>query len=100
MNNFKLADDIALAAESRNDLQLLITKVIQRISASEYSQDQGQVYSQMKKPLEMKIEEEHLKQTTDFIYMGKKVSELATSDTDIDRRTGLAARVAWGLTSI
>jgi len=48
----------------------------------------------------MKIKLENLKQTNDFVYLGGKVSELAKSDADIDRRIGLAAGVVRKLISI
>jgi len=48
----------------------------------------------------MKIKGKNLKQTTDFVFLGGKVSELATSDADINRRIGLAGGVARGLASI
>ena len=41
-----------------------------------------------------------LKQTKDFVYLGEKVSDSATSDGDIDRRIGLATGVAGSLTNI
>jgi len=51
----------------------------------------------VKKPLELKIKGENLKQTTDFVYQGGKVSELETSDADIDRRISLATGVFQGV---
>ena len=40
--------------------------------------------------MKTKINDVTLQQTSEFVYLGGKISDAATSDADIDRRIGLA----------
>jgi len=79
INNLKFGDDIALVAESGDDLQLLISKTdteSQRFGLTIITtKAEVQCISPMKKLLDMEIKGEKLKQMTDFVYLGGKISD-------------------------
>jgi hypothetical protein len=101
INNMKFADDIALVAESEEVLQTML----KRIDAE--SHDFGLTISTAKtvvqcippreRRMTASINGVMLEQTTEFVYLGGRVTEDATSDSDIDRRIGLATGVACSL---
>jgi len=78
INNLKLGDDIVLVAESGDDLQLLIMKTDTESQCFgltiSTTNAEYQCIPPMKKPLDMQIKEEKLKQMTNFVYLGEKVS--------------------------
>jgi len=76
INNLKFTDDIALVAESSDDLHLLITRIdteSKRFGMTiSTAKAEVQCIPPMKEPLDMEIKGEKLKQTTDFVYLERE----------------------------
>ena len=103
-NNLKFADDIALIADEPAGLQSLID------STEVESKQFGLTVSTAKTEVQCIPPEDHpmlssirgvtLKQSTDFVYLGGKISDSADSSADIARRIGLATGVGRSLAAI
>ena len=94
INNLRFADDIALLAESKEDLQSLVNAV------SESSTNMGlkinigktevQVISKKDVTIDISINNTKLKQVDNFIYLGGKISQKGSCTEDIKHRIGKA----------
>ena len=103
-NNLKFADDIALISDEPAGLKSLIN------STESDSKQFGLTVSTAKTGVQCIPPEDHpmlssirgvtLKQSTDFVHLGGKISDSADSSADIARRIGLATGVARSLTAI
>jgi len=106
ISNLRFADDISLLADSDLDLQSLVDKVNKtsgrfglQISTSKTElQVIGSDTTQS--VIHVKLDNNELKQTEDFVYLGGTVSSDTSCDKDIARRVGLAAGVARSLEKI
>ena len=106
ISNLRFADDISLLADSDLDLQSLVDKVNKtsgrfglQISTSKTElQVIGSDTTQS--VIRVKLDNNELKQTEDFVYLGGTVSSDTSCDKDIARRVGLAAGVARSLEKI
>jgi hypothetical protein len=104
INNLKFADDIGLIAENPADLQSLIDSTeaeSKRFGLTvSTSKTEVQCIPPSDQPMLSSIRGVALKQTTDFVYLGGKISDSADSSADIARRIGLATGVARTLTTV
>ena len=104
LSNLEFADDIALLAESSNDLQLLVDRVEGESKGFGLSisvtKTEVQCIPPEDQPLLTKIGGVNLKQTKDFVYLGGKISDTGGSCEDVERRIGLATGVARSLAEI
>ena len=94
INNLRFADDIVLLAESKKDLQALVSKVdafSKKFGLTiNISKTEVQVISREKVQIDIKIDGKTLEQVENFIYLGGVISEVPSSESDIKRRVGLA----------
>ena len=104
INNLRFADDIALIAESEQDLQKLVTLV--NSSSSQLglkisiTKTQVQVVSKEPEQMNITITSQTLVQVKSFTYLGGVMTENALSDQDIKRRIWLAYAAMNTLNSI
>ena len=104
INNLRFADDIALIAESKQELQKLVTLV--NSSSSQLglkisiTKTQVQVVSKEPEQMNITIGSQTLEQVKSFTYLGGVMTENALSDQDIKRRIGLACAAMNTLNSI
>ena len=94
INNLRFADDIVLLAETKEDLQFLVTRVntfSKKFGLTiNISKTEVQVINREKVQLDILIDGKPLKQVEDFIYLGGVISETPSNENDIKRRIGLA----------
>ena len=94
INNLTFADDIALLAESKEDLQTLISDVFKSSSQLglkiSLSKTQVQVIGRNSTQINIQIENYTLEQAKSFIYLGGQIDEDGTSQNDVKKRICLA----------
>ncbi|XP_072025202.1 uncharacterized protein [Amphiura filiformis] len=95
INNLRFADDNVLLAETKEDLQFLVTRFdtfSKKFGLTiNISNTEVQVINREKVQLDILIGGEPLKQVEDFVYLGGVISDLTPSnENDIKRRIGLA----------
>ena len=94
INNLRFDDDIALLAESKEDLQTLVSDVFKSSSQLglkiSLSKTQVQVIGRNSTQINIQIENHTLEQVKSFIYLGGQIDEDGTSQNDVKRRIGLA----------
>ena len=93
INNLRFADDIALLAESKEDLQTLVSDVLKSSSQLglkiSLSKIQVQVIGRNSTQIDIQIGNHTLEQVKSFIYLGGQIDEDGTSQNDV-KRIGLA----------
>ena len=103
VNNLRFADDIALLAESNEDLLALVTAVYTSSSDMglkiNISKTEVQVISKKDITMDIRINDTPLKQVEDFIYLGGKNSQKG-SCTDVKYRIGKALGAMQNLNDI
>ena len=94
INNLRFADDIALIAETEEDLQKLVTLVSSSSSQLglkiSITKTQVQVVGKEPEQVNITVDSQTLEQVKSFTYLGGVITENALSDQDITRRIGLA----------
>ena len=104
INNLKFADDIGLIADSPPELQSLIYR--KEVESKRFGLTVSTVKTEVQcipsedQPMLLSIQGETLKQSSDFVYLGGKMSDSADSSADIARRISLATWVARSLAKI
>ena len=93
-SNLRFADDIAVMAEGESDLQVAVDKIV------DVSSSMGMCISAAKTEIQflgkgniafqIKVNEQQLQQTENFVYLGGNISTNDGSGKDIERRIGLA----------
>ena len=85
ISNLRFADDIAALAEKEKELQQVVDNIVAE------SKKMGMMVN---------IEKTEVQQIDDFIYLGGTISDDASTDKDVQRRTGLACGVMQSLAPI
>ena len=109
INNLRYADDTALIADNKDNLQKIVNKVKEVSSRGglEMNVKKTKTMVTSRKPenktIEIKVDNEILQQVHKFIYLGTEISEEAKSEIEIERRTNIAkekfSKIAHLLTS-
>jgi len=104
INNLRFADDIAAIAESEEDLQEIVSKIIIESSLMgmvvNAEKTEVQHVGLEKTEVKINVEGRQLKQVEEFVYLGANISEDASTDRDVGRRIGLACGVMQSLNPI
>ena len=105
----RYADDTALIADNKDNLQKIVNKVKEVSSRGglEMNIKKTKTMITSRKPenksIEIKVDNEILQQVHKFIYLGTEISEEAKSDKEIERRSNIAkekfSKIAHLLTS-
>src|SRR6218665_2197513 len=93
VNNLRFADDIDLVAEDDGELEELTDEVhSQRFGLKiNVEKTKTMTIGKQQKTVEIKIEGKTLEQVTEFIYLGRVITEDGRCTKDIKRRIGLAS---------
>jgi len=101
ISNLRFADDIAALAETEEELQHMVNNIVTESKRMgmmvNIEKTEIQHIGYQKKETKIKIEDKDLKQVEDFVYLGGNISEDASTDNDVKRRTGLACGVMQSL---
>jgi Reverse transcriptase (RNA-dependent DNA polymerase) len=104
INNLRFADDIAVLAESQEDLRVMVTKIVEESGRMGMKINTGKTEVQHigreKAKVSIHIENQELKQVEEFVYLGGNMSEDASTDQDLRRRIGLACGAMQSLSCI
>ena len=105
----RYADDTALIADNKDNLQKIVNKVKEVSSRGglEMNVKKTKTMVTSRKPenktIEIKVDNEILQQVHKFIYLGTEISTEAKSEIEIERRTNIAkekfSKIAHLLTS-
>ena len=94
INNLRFADDIAILAESEEDLQTLVSEVFKTSSQLglkiSLTKTQVQVIGRGCDKINIHLANHTLEQVKSFIYLGGQIDEDGTCQNDVKRRIGLA----------
>ena len=94
INNLRFTDDVALLAESEEDLQTLVSDVFKSSSQLglkiSLSKTQVQVIDKNSTQINTHIANHILEEVKSLIYLGGQIDEDGTSHNDAKRRVGLA----------
>ena len=109
INNLRYADDTALIADDKNNLQKVVDKVKEASSKAglEMNVKKTKTMVTSRKPenksLDILVNDEILQQVLNFIYLGTEINQEARSEKEIERRCNIAkekfSKIAHLLTS-
>jgi hypothetical protein len=104
ISNLRVADDIAALAEKKKELQQVVDNIVAESKKMgmmvNIEKTEVQHIGTQTKEIHIKIDSKDLKQIDDFIYLGGTISDDASTDKDVQRRTGLACGVMQSLAPI
>ena len=93
-SNLRFADDIAVMAEGESDLQMAVDKIVDVSSSMgmciNAAKTEIQFLGKGNITFQIKVNEQQLQQTENFVYLGGNISTNDGSGKDIERRIGLA----------
>ena len=93
-SNLRFADDIAVMAEGESDLQMAVDKIVDVSSSMgmciNAAKTEIQFLGKGNITFQIKVKEQQLQQTENFVYLGGNISTNDGSGKDIERRIGLA----------
>jgi len=104
INNLRFADDIALLAESKEDLQSLVTSVYNCSTnlglKININKTEVEVISKKDITINITINNTQLNQVENFVYLGGKISQKGSCTDDVKHRIGKALGTVQHLNDI